>query len=110
MLLCLFLIAMTSVMVLNIVQSETLQLAATRNSIEYEQALYWANAGVHDACAEIMQNVSWRGTVTDGSVPPAAIAAGYEAIAADDGLGNVVVTSTGYAGNGRRTVQATIEL
>ena len=106
----LFLVFMVSTMVLNIVQTETLQLAVVRNSIEYEQALYWANAGVHEACVELMQDNTWRGPSSDGVVPPASPAAGYSVTAADDGLGNVVVTSTGFAGAGRRTVQATIEL
>ncbi|MEN0109196.1 MAG: hypothetical protein AAF805_00590 [Planctomycetota bacterium] len=106
---CLFMVFMVSGFVLNIVQTETLALAATRNTIEYEQALYWANAGVHDACATIMQDASWRGTVTDGLLPPTAAPAGYSATATDDGSGNIVVTSTGYAGRGARTVQAVIE-
>lgn len=100
---------MVSGFVLNIVQTETLCLAATRNTIEYEQALFWANAGVHHACATIMQDASWRGTVTDGSVPPASAPAGYSAVAANDTDGNIVVTSTGYSGRGARTVQAVIE-
>lgn len=106
----LFLVFMVSGMVLNILQTETLQLAATRNSIEYEKALYLANAGVHDACAQLMSDLTWRGTVTEGTIPPATVLSGYSATAADDGSGNVLVTATGYSGHGSRTVQATIEL
>lgn len=109
-LMTLFLVFMVSTLVLNIVQTETLQLAATRNSIEYEQSLYLANAGIHDACAQLSGDPTWRGTVTDGVVPPASPASGYSATAVDDGVGNVLITSTGYAGYGARTVQATIEL
>ncbi|TWT97869.1 hypothetical protein Pla108_20230 [Botrimarina colliarenosi] len=107
---CLFLVFMVSTLVLNVVQTETLQLAATRNSIEYEQALYLANAGVHHACSQLAADATWRGVVTDGVLPPSSPAAGYSTSAADDALGNVVVTSTGFAGNGKRTVSATIEL
>lgn len=106
----LFLVFMVSTLVLNIAQTETLQLAATRNTIEYEKALYLANAGVHDACSQLMVDASWRGSTTDGTVPPATPTSGYTATATDDGFGNVVVTSTGYSGHGARTVQATIEL
>ena len=107
---CLFLVFMVSTLVLNVVQTETLQLAATRNEIEYEQAIYLANAGVHHACSELAADATWRGTVTDGVLPPSTPAAGYSASAADDTLGNVVVTSTGYAGGGKRTISAIIEL
>lgn len=108
-LMCLFLVFMVSTLVLNIAQTETLQLAVTRNSIEYEQSLYWANAGVHHVCAQLLADTAWRGTVTDGVLPPALQPAGYSATAVDDGLGNVLVTASGYSGNGSRTLSATIE-
>lgn len=110
-LMCLFLVFMVSASIVNIVRTETLQLAATRNSIEYEQALYWANAGVHHACVELGADFAWRGTVTDGVIPPGSPLAGYTATAADGAEADqVVITSTGYSGRGERTVNATIEL
>lgn len=107
---CLFLIFMVSTLVLNVVQTETLQFATARNSIDYEKALYWANAGVHHACSQLAVDSSWRNTVTDGVLPPSSDPSGYSATAADGDPGFVVVTATGYAGQGHRTVQATIEL
>lgn len=109
-LMCLFVIFMLSSLVLNVLDTELLQLAATRNTIEYEQALYLANAGVHHACAELLQDANWRNTVTDGTLPPTSPASGYTATAVDDGLGGVTITSTGYSGLGARTVEATISL
>lgn len=108
-LMCLFLVFMVSTLVLNIAQTETLQLAVIRNSIEYEQSLYWANAGVHHVCAQLLADAAWRGTVTDGALPPLLQPAGYSATAIDDGLGNVLVTATGYSGHSWRTVSATIQ-
>lgn len=107
---CLFVIFMVSSLVLNVLDTELLQLAASRNTIEYEQALYLANAGVHHACAELLQDDSWRSTVTDGDIPPTSPASGYTATATDNGLGGVTILSTGYSGLGARTVEATIEL
>ncbi|QDT68585.1 hypothetical protein MalM25_15080 [Planctomycetes bacterium MalM25] len=109
-LMSLFLVFMVSALVLNVMQTETLQLAATRNAIEYEQALYWANAGVHHACVELMNDPGWRGAVSEGTAPPSPAASGYSATGVDDGSGGVLVTSIGYSGQGMRTVQATIEL
>lgn len=109
-LMSLFLIFMVSTLVLNVMQTETLQLAATRNAIEYEQSLYWANAGVHHACVELINDPGWRGTVSDGVLPPSSAASGYTATGVDDGTGGVLVTSVGYSGQGTRTVQATIQL
>lgn len=109
-LMCLFMVFMISSLVLNIVGTETLQFAATRNTIEYDQALYWANAGVHHAATELMLDPAWLSVLNEGTLPPATPAAGYSVTSALDGAGDVVITSTGYSGAGRRTVQATIEL
>ena len=108
-LMCLFVIFMVSSLVLNVLDTERLQLASTRNTIEYEKALYQANAGVHHACAELLQDTSWRGTLNDGVLPPTSPADGYSVTAVDNGTGGVTVTSTGYAGSGHRTVEANIE-
>jgi Tfp pilus assembly protein PilX len=109
-LMCLFVIFIVSALLMNILQTETLQLSATRNTIEYEQALYWANAGIHQACSNIIATPSWRGTVTEGSVPPSPTPFGFSVTAIDNGTGGVTVTATGYSGRGARTVQANVEL
>ncbi|MGL4512035.1 MAG: hypothetical protein ACRCT8_03020 [Lacipirellulaceae bacterium] len=109
-LMCLFVVFMVSALLMNILGVETLQLAATRNTIEYEQALYWANAGVHHACAQLTANATWRGTLTDGAIPPNTNPFGFSVTATDNGLGGVTVRGTGYSGRGARTVEANVEL
>lgn len=109
-LVCLFIVFMVSSLVLNLLDTEVFQFAATRNTIEYEQSLYWANAGVHAACAELAQDTTWRGTLQDGALPPTSPAQGYEVTATDNGLGGVTVVATGYAGAGHRTVEANIDI
>ncbi|MEO1497191.1 MAG: hypothetical protein AAFV43_08585 [Planctomycetota bacterium] len=108
-LMCLFMILMVASLVTSVLDTETLQLAATRNTIEYEQALYWANAGVHRACAELTTNAAYRGTLTEGTLPPNASPSGFSVTVADD-VSNIRVTATGYSGRGMRTVQANVEL
>ena len=108
-LMCLFVISVVSSLLINVLDTEMLQMAETRNTIEYEQALYWANAGVHRACAELSQNSSWRGTISEGTLPPSASPAGYSVTASDQGS-DVLVVSSGYSGNGARTVEATVSL
>lgn len=106
---CLLLVLIVASLVTSVLDTETLQLAAARNTIEYEQALYWANAGVHRACAELLGNPSFRGTLSEGTLPPAASASGFSVSVSDD-VGSVLVVATGYAGHGERTVEANIEL
>ena len=108
-LMCLFVLMVVSSLLVNLLDTEMLQLAETRNTIEYEQALYWSNAGVHHACAELLQDSAWRGTLNQGTLPPAANPAGYSVTVSDD-PGGVLVVSTGYSGLGARTVEAVVSL
>ena len=70
---------------------------ALRNSIEYEQALYQANAGVQHVLSQLETDVTWRGTATGGSYPASG---SYSATAANGAIsGTVDVTSAGVAGS-----------
>ena len=107
-LLCLFVIFLVTVMVVNILDTITLQLAVVRNTAEYEKALYLANAGVHHAAAMLEADNTWRGTVSEGSYPADD---SYTATAANGSDSyTAVVTSSGAAGEVERTVTALIEL
>ena len=95
-------------MVVNILDTITLQLAAVRNTADYEKALYLANAGVHHAAAMLESDSNWRGTVSEGSYPDDDA---YTATAVDGSDAyTAVVTASGSAGEIQRTVSALIEL
>ena len=94
-------------MVVNVLDATTLEISALRNGMEYERALYLANAGVHEVAAQLEADSTWRGTITDGAYPADDT---YEATAVDGANDTVTVTSLGVAGEVTRTVQATIEL
>ncbi len=105
-LLCLFVLSLVSVWTVNIFQSATVYQSALRNTIEYEQALYLANGGVHHAVAELENSLSWRGTVSTGGYPASG---SYSATAVDGATpGTVDITSTGVAGGSTRRLQATV--
>jgi Tfp pilus assembly protein PilX len=105
-LLCLFVLSIVTVWTVNIYESATVYQSALRNTIEYEQALYLANGGVHHAVAELENNLAWRGTVSAGSYPASG---SYSATAVDGATaGTVEITSTGVAGDATRRLQATV--
>jgi len=105
-LLCLFVLSLVSVWVVSMFQSATVYQSALRNTIEYEQSLYLANAGVHHAVAELESNLSWRGTVTAGSYPASG---SYSATVVNGAAaGTVDITATGVAGGATRRLQATV--
>ena len=102
-----FIIAFMTLMVVNVLDSTTLEMAALRNSMDYERALFLANAGVHAAAAQLEADSTWTGTITDGAYPADDT---YEAVAVSGANYTVTVTSIGVAGEVTRTIQATIEL
>jgi len=105
-LLCLFVLSLVSVWVVDMFQSAAIYQSALRNTIEYEQALYLANAGVHHAVAELESNPAWRNTVTAGTYPATG---SYSATAANgSAAGTVEITATGVAGGATRRLRATI--
>lgn len=106
-LMVLFVILMVSSLVLNVLNTEVIQYSVARNVEDYERALYLANAGVHHACTELIDDTSWRGTVSDGSYPADNT---YSATVVDGIAGQAVITAVGVSGDATRTVEATIEL
>ena len=107
-LVCLFILSIVSVWVVNMFESATVYQSALRNSMEYEQAMYQANGGVHHAVAELAANLAWRGTVTAGGYPGSG---SYSATAVDGAApGTVDITSTGVAGGASRRLQATVQV
>ena len=105
-LICLFVLSLVTVWTVDMLESASVYQSALRNSIEYEHALYQANAGVQDVLAQLEADINWRSTVTAGSYP----ASGSYSATATNGAtaGTVDVTSTGVAGATTRRVQATI--
>lgn len=105
-LICLFVLSMVTVWTVDMLESATVYQSALRNTIEYEQALYQANAGVHHALAQLESSSAWRGTVTAGSYPASG---SYSATAANGAAaGTVDITSTGVVGGATRRVSSTV--
>lgn len=104
---CMFFIFLVTTLVVNVLDTMTVETSALRNSMDYERALYLANAGVHAAAAELEADVAWRGTLVDGAYPADDA---YSATAVDGDAGQVVVTSRGVSGSITRTVVATLQL
>jgi hypothetical protein len=102
-----FIISFMTLMVVNVLDTTTLEMAVVRNSMDYERALFLANAGVHEVAAQLEANSTWLGTITDGLYPATDT---YQAVAVSGGSYTVNVTSIGVAGEVTRTVQAVIEL
>ncbi len=105
-LICLFILSLVTIWTVDMLESASIYQSALRNSIEYEQSLYQANAGVQHVLSQLEADAAWRGTATAGSYPASG---SYSATATNGAMsGTVDVTSTGVAGATTRRVQATI--
>lgn len=105
-LICLFVLSLVSVWTVDMLESASVYQSAQRNAIEYEQALYQANAGVQHVLYQLELDVNWRGTITGGSYPASN---SYSATAVNGAAsGTADVTSTGVVGQTTRKIQATI--
>src|SRR3954447_20815549 len=95
-LICLFVLSLVTVWTVDMLESASVYQSALRNTIEYEQSLYQANAGVHHVLAQLEADQNWRGTVSAGSYP----ASGSYSAPAVTGtaVGTVDITSNGVAG------------
>jgi Tfp pilus assembly protein PilX len=101
-----FMIFLVTLLVVNVLDTETVELSAVRNSIDHEKALYLANAAMHHALAEIEATPSWLGTVSSGSYPANDT---YTATAVAGSGNTVTITARGAAGGAIRTIVATVE-
>ena len=104
-LMSLFVVFFVTVVLVNVLDTETLQLSALRNAVDYERALYLAGAAVHHAMTQLETTPTWRGSITDGSYPADDT---YQATAANGVGNNVVIIGVGVAGNVTRRLQATV--
>lgn len=103
-----FVMAVSSVMVISIMDTETLQYAALRNTMDWDRARYLAEAGLQHALAEVEADITWRTGITNTQFP-AGSGNIYWASAVDGPNGTVVVTSFGQAGGVTRKLETTVK-
>ena len=104
----LFIMSVTTVVVVSMLQTEMLQFASLRNTVEYDRARYLAEAGVHHALAGLESDITWRGAVSRTEFPRGS-GDYYEASVAAAAGGVLTVTGTGDVGRFRRSVQVRIK-
>lgn len=103
-----FVMSAVSMIVIGILQTETVQFAALRNTIDYDRARYLAEAGMNHALSILESDISWRGTVVRTEFPSKS-GEYYTAFAADGPDGTVQVIGVGEVGTFSRTVQVVVK-
>ena len=108
-LVCLFVMMITTVFVVSLLDVETTEMAASRNTVSYEQALYLAGAAAHHALAELEANPNWRAGIAATEFP-AGSGNSYSATIVGGVVGEVVITATGTAGTVTRRLKVRVQL
>ena len=103
-----FVMAVSSVLVISIMDTETLQYAALRNTMDWDRARYLAEAGLQHALAELEADITWRTGVASTQFPSGSGNV-YWATAVDGSNGTVVVTAWGQAGSVVRKLETTVK-
>src|SRR5438552_15662915 len=62
-------LSLATVWTVDMLESASVYQSALRNLIEYEQALYQANAGVQHVMSQLDTDNTWRGSVSVGGYP-----------------------------------------
>lgn len=107
-LVCIFVMAITTVIVLSMIDGMTLRMTALRNTQQYEQALHLAGAAVHHAIAQVEDDSDLTPPFSIGPVEfPIGSGNTYQAdVVADSG--DLVITGSGSSGDVSRCLQARI--
>jgi Tfp pilus assembly protein PilX len=108
-LICIFVVALTTLLVVSVLDIETMQMTASRNTIYHEQAVALAGAAVQHVFAELEQNPAWRVGLQNIEYP---VGSGrtYSASVVDAAPGYVVITATGTVAPVTRRLLVTAEL
>ena len=107
-LVCIFVMAITTVIVLSMIDTQTLRMTALRNTQQYEQALYLAGAAVHHAISQVEADPDLTPPFSIGPVEfPIGSGDSYEADVVGVS-GDLVITGSGTSGDVSRYLQVKV--
>lgn len=104
----LFVMSVSSMTVLAILNGQTSQYAALSNTVAYDEARYLAEAATPHGLATLEDDFSFRGTIPRTEFPKAS-SRYYSALVEDGSDGTVIVTGTGESNDFVRTVSVIVK-
>jgi len=107
-LVAIFVMSVCTALVLNVIDTEMLEVAQLRNTIDYEKATYLAAAAVHEALTNLETNFTWRTGISTTTFPVGGSST-YSATVVDGSGGTVIITGTGVSGSITRKLTVTVQ-
>ena len=106
--LAMFVMVVTTTIVIAILDTETLQYSSLRHTMDYDRARYLAEAGVQEALAQLENDITWTTGIPTTQFPAASTNT-FSATVQQIADGTVIVTGTGTAGSFTRNLQVTVK-
>ena len=104
----LLVMAATTMVLVSILDTQTMQFMALNNTLDYDRARYLAEAGMNHAVSILEQDITFRGTISQADFP-AGSGNSYQATVQDGLAGEIAIAASGTSGNFTRRVQATVK-
>ena len=104
----LFVMTVVSTLAVSMLDTQTLRYASLRNTREWHEARYLAEAGLHHAFSRLEQDIDWRDGIGTTEFP---VGSGrtYQAVVSDGADASVIIDATGTSGNFSRKLVVTIK-
>ncbi len=98
----------TSMVLISVLDTQTMQYKALNNTLDYDRARYMAEAGLAHSLSILELDITFRGTITQADFP-AGSGNGYETVVQDGAGSDIVITATGTAGKFSRRAEVNIK-
>ena len=107
-LVALLVMAATTMVVVSVLDTQTMQFMALNNTLDYDRARYLAEAGMNHSFSILEQDITFRGTISQADFPPGS-GNSYTATVQDGVGGLISITAAGTSGSFTRRVAANIK-
>jgi type II secretory pathway component PulK len=104
----LFIMTIASALVVAIADSQSLRYAALRNTKQWDQSRYIAEAGLHEALSKLEVDFAWRAGI-GATEFPAGSGNRYQVTVRDGTDGEVIVESKGFSGSFTRSLSTRLK-
>ncbi|MAD80750.1 MAG: hypothetical protein CMJ50_07900 [Planctomycetaceae bacterium] len=107
-LVALLVMAATTMVVVAILDTQTMQFTALNNTLDYDRARYLAEAGMSHSLSILEQDITFRGTISQADFPTGS-GNSYSATVQDGVDGAILVSASGTSGSFTRRLESNVK-
>jgi hypothetical protein len=108
-LVALLVMAASTMVVVAVLDTQTMEFMALNNTVDYDRARYLAEAGMSHSLSILEQDITFRGTIAQADFPTGS-GNSYTATVQDGAVvGTILISAAGTSGSFTRRLEATIK-